>query len=451
MTSRLHRDPSKFTEGADERLQTQLQLYKTPASIRELKSVNLYLSISAPRRPLLGRLVAGTNYTQPINAPSPTNKRYKYFEEPCLVAWPFGIEYNGNSGGATYPPKMTGTNVQFLNKQQTRYPYLTNCIEAPPQNTSASQTYLPQAYNNPPVATTNPNTAVSYHGPVQSNPVGIMGNLGYRKFYPTFFEYDPPEPFPRPNQYSTVGYPDVFGSGLPTLTNDVNRQVEASALYDIFDLIGTEADIDLTPFMSQLTDIKVSSDKVVYQITLESVQVSSDGRALASSRLISNGAENIEQYLKDKTDPEPDSVAGAFNEIFLYTTPGFGYPNLFQPRPVIAQPINVAIKEFATPNNPIQFTANSNEGYSLDKSGGDILHFGKWPWSKLSIQFGHYLHKPIGDVTKKENEVKNMGFYDANNEWFGDNSVGGTFQPVFYNQQINRIEFRFSVKIISLF
>lgn len=455
MTHRFVRDPSKLQEGASQQLQDQLALYKTPASIRELKEVNLIFTKVATRRPLLIRPNTSAPFITP-NMASTDNKMYAYFPKPCIQEIPFGARYVYSPNPADYPPKQNGDEYQVTNQTMAKFPYQANCNNVQGIGSShvnaGFNTWYPLQYKNPP-NDGNANAAEAFEGTYQAAIAGVQNFTG--KFYPASFSYDPPPPYPKTSEWGSVSYPNPFGYGgndyyFP-LPDNLDRQITQSAYSPIADLLGTEGIIDLSPYLSQLTDVKVASDKIVYEITLKAVQVSSDGRTLSSARLISNGAKKMDQYLKKKFEPEPDSDYTAFNEEMLFTTAGFGFPTMFIPRPIVAEPIEVSIEEFSSPNNPVNFIANSNEGYSLDKSSGSIMGFGKFPFSQLKIRYGRYLREPIGDKDAPENETNHPGWYDLNNEYFSTNQYGGADDPVLHNQQILKLDLHFSIKIISLF
>lgn len=460
MSTQLHRNKSELHAGADEKLRAQLAIYKTPATMRELITVPFFVQIVAPRRGLFSKVGNFPTYT-PL-PPSTTNKRYKHFSEPAIGEFPYGFS---NSDPASGDPLGVRNYLPFghadgsdrkvrINKQRGFFAYENNVSNnANGAIGDYANAQVPVAGRNPPTGDANDTTIY----PVTGANVGAPGDMPKpeEKFYPVLFPYNPPTPYP-PWATWDLGNGEVDVYQTTTKTN-VKQQIARSMQSDIFDLIGTEVTVDLKDQFNKLQNIQTSSDKIAWKITLESVAVDSDGRTLASARLIDCGLDAIKRLVANPWDAANDVTYTANGDTrlrqFMYENSGFGYPALFQPRPVIAQSINVAFPELRGGNDSPQFVATNNDGFSIDKSNGSLITFGQFPWTQLKMKFGHYTPEPIGNTASVavENEIKSGGYYDLNNEWYSDILNGGSMDPPFKNQQISKISFRFIIEMVSLF
>lgn len=471
-------------QNADKTQQEALILYKPLSTIRELITTSFILQIIPNKRVLLTEIDSNN---QPLPASS-TNKRYRFFPEPSVGSFPFGFSYEGQGdwdgtagtqGEAPYYQYLpggvgvgTGANVfnsRKINGLKTKqfFPYEINCAKLAGRGFGgASQ--LPLSINNPPdgSTSTDPNSQPLPPWPTtnltpDNDTIPRYGS----KFYPPWADYNPPVPFPNglwdtPVLQNNNGeFTISVGSGgidrlaVPTATADILRDV--LQFPTIPGLMGTRFKVDLREQQTKLNDIRgVDQDKIMWVMECDSCQVVSDGRALASSRLIATGRKSMEKYLNGRLNY--NDVYTCDDDEFDENTQGcngFGYPVCWTKREVLSQPINIGVEEINTVNNPIAYIINSQQGSSLDRSAGSLSAFGKFPYSQLTLNIGHYLREAIGDPTLPDNECnKPNTFMDLNNEWFSSvKDSGGALHPVFYNQSIESIQLKFSIKTMALF
>ena len=466
-------------QNADKVLQEQLVLYKPLSTIRELITASFVLQIIPNKRVLLTEIDSNN---QPLPASS-LNKRYRGFCEGSVGSIPFGFSYenqatwDGSAGVQGQSPYLQylpgGNNAQFntskINGLKTKqfFPYEINCAKFAGRGYGgASQ--LPLSLANPPdgATSTDPNSQPLPPWPTTNlvpddDTIPRFGS----KFYPPWNDYNPPTPFPAGTPWDTpvlqningqftisVGAGGIDRLAVPTATADMLR--DTLQFPTIAGLMGTKFKIDLREQQSKLNDIRgVDSDKLMWVMECDSAQVLSDGRTLASSRLIGCDRPAMKKYLNGKlnyddvytcTDNDFDKNVAGCN--------GFGFPVCWTPRPVLSQPINVAVEEINTPNDPVAFIINSQQGSSLDRSAGSVSKFGRFPYSQITLNIGHYLKNAIGDPLAVDNECnKPNQMFDLNNEAFASIRDGyGPLHPVFFNQQIEYLQLKFSIKMVAL-
>lgn len=465
-------------QDSNKTLQEQLVLYKPLSTIRELITASFILQIIPNKRVLLTEIDSNN---QPLPASS-TNKRYRFFPEPAVGSFPFGFSYQ-NSGNWNNPagvleqspylqylPGGTGAsyNTEKINGLKTKqfFPYATN-VSTTTGRGFGGAAQLPVSINNPNngQSSTDPNAAPLPPWPI--NPVPDEDTIPKygSKFYNPAFDYNPPTPFPNSTPWDTpilqnlngqfvisVGAGGTDRLSVPAIVADQLR--DTLQFPTIPGLMGTKFKIDLREQQSKLNDVRgVDSDKLMWVMQCDSAQVLSDGRALASARLIGCDRPAMKKYLNGKLNY--DDVYTCTDNVFdnnVAGCSGFGYPVCWTPRPVLSQPINVAVEEINTPNDPVSFIINSQQGSSLDRSAGSLSKFGRFPYSEITLNVGHYLKDAIGDPLLIDNECnKPNSFYDLNNEHFASVRDGyGPLHPVFFNQQIEYLQLKFSIKMIAL-
>ncbi len=468
-------------QNTDRTVQEQLVLYKPLSTIRELITANFVLQIIAPKRDLYSRRNPDGSFMDA----GPFSKRYRYFSEASVISYPYGYTYQDpskwndaivNGGMTNYPPadnSAGGYNTEKLNglKTKTMFPYNVN-VAAQPDNTLTLYVRGNGSFGQFPLSAPNPPARNNIAGDVnpQLAPPYPNVNLGYEnqftevdnfgsKFLSVTAAYNPPTPFPLGEWDSLVMdqngtfFVGAFGK---TSVTDIGEVQLAKTIRDvpIPDLMGTKFKVNLLEQQTKLNDIRaVDSDKIMYEISLDNAQIISDGRTLASARLVNCGIEAMKKHIngKENYDDEWRISNDSFRQLVEPPT-GFGAPVTQTARQVISQPINVAISEINSTSDPVSFVINANQGSTLDKSVGSIIKWGsKFPFSELNFEIGHYLNEPVGDPMLIDNEANKKGFYDLNNEVFASTKDGhGALAPVFYNQQIQSIQLKFSVKTVAL-